>query len=458
MAGMGVAQAATHLVAALAGACQPPTGDSEAVAALREYGLAQRQLDYQCVRLVAQLDRRGVFTDLGYLRLGDALADLLGLDRALAYRRARLAGEVIEQTSPTGEVAAPRLPATATAFETGEIGLAHVEVIAAAMRSGPATRISAEDWAGAEQQLVGYAIAGAKPADLKAVAQRLLGLLDQDGTLPTDDNPAAPSALRLSPHPDGGGMIRGRLDALDYATVATAIDALAKNPVPDTRLGPEERQAEALVELCRLSLDHGELPDTGGQRPHLNITIPLAELEARARGALLDYPGTLTPTQLRMLACDAAVIPAVLGGAGQPLDLGRAVRTATPALRRALIIRDQGCAFPGCHRPPARCDVHHIEEWAAHHGATSVHNCCLLCRYHHRLIHTSGWHIRIRNGIPEFIPPKWIDPSQKARRKPRPPTQAAPHPTTAPAAHTRRPVGRPDRRTTSRPDIRASRS
>jgi hypothetical protein len=456
MAGMAVAEAATHLVAALAAAYHPATPDGEAVAAPREYGQAQRRWEYQCVRLVAHLDRRAVFTDLGYPRAGDALADLLGWDRSVAYRRARLASEVIEQTSPTGEVLPPKLSATAAAFEAGEIGLAQVEVIATAMRSGPATRISPDDWRTAEQQLASYAAAGAQPADLKTVANRLLGLLDQDGTPPTEDDPAARSTLRLSAHLDGGGLIRGRLDALDYATVATAIDALSK-PVPDSPLGPEERQAEALVELCRLSLDYGELPEAGGQRPHLNVTIPLAELEARARGALLDYGGTLTPAQLRMLACDAAVIPAVLGGAGQPLDLGRAVRTATPALRRAVVLRDQGCAFPGCHRPRARCDVHHVEEWVAHQGTTSVHNCCLLCRFHHRLIHTSGWQIRMRDGIPEFIPPKWLDPSQKARRKPRPPTPAGPPPRATPAARTRRPVGRPDRRITSRPITHAGR-
>lgn len=198
--------------------------------------------------------------------------------------------------------------------------------------------------------------------------------------------------------------------------MATALDALSK-PKPEGRLGLEERQAEALVELCRFSLDHGDLPETGGQRPHLNVTIPLAELEARARGALLDYGGSLTTAELRMLACDAAVIPAVLGGASQPLDLGRAVRTATPALRRAVVLRDRGCAFPGCHRPPAWCDVHHIQEWVAHLGETSPDNCALLCRFHHRLVHHGGWAVRMRNGIPEFIPPKWLDPSQKLRRK-----------------------------------------
>ncbi len=64
-----------------------------------------------------------------------------------------------------------------------------------------------------------------------------------------------------------------------------------------------------------------------------------------------------------MLACDAAVIPIILDGAGQPLDVGRATRTIPDGLRRAVAARDLGCAFPGCGRPPSWCEVHHIREW-----------------------------------------------------------------------------------------------
>ena len=110
-------------------------------------------------------------------------------------------------------------------------------------------------------------------------------------------------------------------------------------------------------------LDHGEhaaLPDTGGRKPHLNVLVPLEELERRARSAMLDFGGRLTPATLRLLACDAAVVPIVMNGAGQPLDVGRATRTIPEGLRRAVTARDRGCAHPGCDRPPSWTEIHHI--------------------------------------------------------------------------------------------------
>jgi 5-methylcytosine-specific restriction protein A len=85
---------------------------------------------------------------------------------------------------------------------------------------------------------------------------------------------------------------------------------------------------------------------------------------------------------LRMLCCDAQVIPIVLNGAGQPLDVGRATRTIPDGLRRAVTARDRGCAHPGCDRPPSWSEIHHIREWARG-GATRLDNLVMLCKVHH---------------------------------------------------------------------------
>ena len=365
--------------------------------------------------MIAALERRSVFTDRGYAGPSDAVADLLGWDRAVARPRVKAAEAVLGRTSVAGQVLPARLPATAAAFEAGKLDLARVEVISTVLASGAARRLDPADWEVAEQQLADYA-GGARPCEVKTFARRLLDLLDQDGAQPADDQ-HEPGWLRLTPDPDGGGFLRGRLDASGYATVATAIDALSA-PAPGVGAALVERQADALVELARFSLDHHDLPTTGGEAPHLNVTVSLAELESRARGALIDYGARLTPPELRMLACDAAVIPIVMNGHGQPLDVGRAKRTATTAIRKAVHARDKGCAFPGCDRPPPWCDIHHVKEWARQHGATSVNNLVTLCRKHHRLAHHSEWHTRIRDGTPEFIPPKWMDKTQTPRRKP----------------------------------------
>jgi hypothetical protein len=122
--------------------------------------------------------------------------------------------------------------------------------------------------------------------------------------------------------------------------------------------------------VCGYVLDHGEVPETGGRRPHLNVLIRLEDLQARARSAVLDFGGTLTPESLRMLACDAAVVPIVLNGAGQPLDVGRSTRVVPDGLRRAVTARDRGRAHPGCDRPPSWSEIHHLLPWE--HGAARV--------------------------------------------------------------------------------------
>ncbi|MGH3981216.1 MAG: HNH endonuclease signature motif containing protein, partial [Pseudonocardiaceae bacterium] len=101
-----------------------------------------------------------------------------------------------------------------------------------------------------------------------------------------------------------------------------------------------------------------------------------------------------------------------LGSDSMPLDVGRQHRLATAAIRDALAQRDQGCAFPGCHRPPRYCEAHHILEWLDG-GETKVDNMCLLCAYHHTIVHRQGWRIRIdARGRPEFTPPHTIDPTR----------------------------------------------
>jgi hypothetical protein len=99
-----------------------------------------------------------------------------------------------------------------------------------------------------------------------------------------------------------------------------------------------------------------------------------------------------------------------------PLDVGRSRRLITGSLRRALVARDRGCAFPGCDRPARWTEGHHIVSWQSG-GVTSLANSVLLCRRHHRAVHHQGWQVRIAGDRrPEFIPPAWIDPARIPRR------------------------------------------
>jgi hypothetical protein len=99
----------------------------------------------------------------------------------------------------------------------------------------------------------------------------------------------------------------------------------------------------------------------------------------------------------------------VLGSAGQVLDVGRATRVVPASIRRALIVRDKGCAFPRCDRPPGWTDAHHVIPWARG-GPTSLQNLVLLCGHHHDTVHHRGWTVSIdpADGLPAFMPPAWL--------------------------------------------------
>ncbi|MFC3489599.1 HNH endonuclease signature motif containing protein, partial [Amycolatopsis roodepoortensis] len=128
------------------------------------------------------------------------------------------------------------------------------------------------------------------------------------------------------------------------------------------------------------------------------------------------FVGTMTAREARLAACDCLMLPIVLSAAGEPLDVGRLRRFVTPGQRRALNIRDGGCAFPGCHRKPKNCHAHHIHHWADG-GLTDLRNLVLLCGFHHRLIHHGDWEVRMAaDGLPEFIPPQYRDPLRQPRR------------------------------------------
>jgi hypothetical protein len=123
---------------------------------------------------------------------------------------------------------------------------------------------------------------------------------------------------------------------------------------------------------------------------------------------------------VRRITCFAGIQRILLNPDGVPLNVGREYRTVTPAQFTALIIRDGGCAFPGCTRDPGWCIAHHILHWADG-GNTDLDNLVLLCSYHHTVVHHRGWTVKTaKDRLPDFIPPAWVDPEQTPRRNPRP--------------------------------------
>ena len=209
--------------------------------------------------------------------------------------------------------------------------------------------------------------------------------------------------------------LRGAHTSADAADAGDAGGAGVDEVLRDTRTAAA-RRLDALTFVCEQMLAEGQLPDNGGEKPQVVVTMRWHDLRDQVGHGLLDTGDLLTPETVRRLACDAKIIPAVLGGHGQVLDVGRARRLIDGPLRRALVLRDKGCAWPGCDRPPRWTDGHHLQHWIDG-GPTSLNNAVLLCGHHHRETHKNQWTIRIAaDGHPEFQPPQHIDPLQRWRR------------------------------------------
>ena len=183
-----------------------------------------------------------------------------------------------------------------------------------------------------------------------------------------------------------------------------------------------QRHADALADLLRLAGQADGMPTRHGARPTVTVTMSLQTLEHRlgAHAATLDWAGPISAETARRLACDAKVIPIVLGANGEPLDVGRASYPVTAAIWRALVVRDGGCSFAGCERPPEWTEAHHLKHWG-NLGETALENLALLCDHHHRRVHHHGWDLDLRDGVIYTLPPPWIDPA----RTPRPNTGRA---------------------------------
>jgi len=230
--------------------------------------------------------------------------------------------------------------------------------------------------------------------------------------------------LHLADQPDGTTRISGTLDAEAAAALRAALEPLARprrlgeNP-EDHRTVPQLR-ADALVEITERVLASGGLPLSRGTRPHVTVITTVEQVLGRpgARPAATGYGLPLSHAALERICCDADLTHVLLSREGVPLELGRTRRIVPPWLRRALVARDGGCAFPGCSKPAAWADAHHILAWTDG-GATDLGNTVLLCPFHHRVIHRGDWTIRMGDdGHPSFIPPYAVDRQRRPRRNP----------------------------------------
>jgi hypothetical protein len=241
-------------------------------------------------------------------------------------------------------------------------------------------------------------------------------------TVDRDPKPEPPQTLYLSQMLAG----RWRLDAnLGAETGELLAAALRVAHTPDVDGEPARsaatRRADALGDICRHFLDHQQTRRGGRHRPHLNVVLDIDRYRALATGATTIDGTPLDRTTVERLLCDAALHRVLTQGRSAILDYGTTTRTIPAPLYNALVLRDRHCRFPGCDRPAAWCEGHHVRPWLDG-GPTCITNVVLLCSRHHHLLHKPGWHAKL---VPDATL-EITDPQGHVHTSHPPPTHRAP--------------------------------
>ncbi|MCP3798406.1 HNH endonuclease [Allokutzneria sp. A3M-2-11 16] len=348
----------------------------------------------------AEAESQGMHSDYGCKDLAVLLRVKLKLDSGEAGQRARLVREL------------PSLPRTQALLREGKISGRRALII-----SGTVGKVPAEKAGKAEDVLCQHA-PRLNPRQLTYAGKVLRSRIDPEGVHRDEQEGYARRYLRMGTNEHGYLMIKAAFDPITGAKIKTVLHALAKpRPVggeKDPRT-TEQRYADAFAEVIAIAMASQDLPTCGEERPRVVVTMSWDNLHEWTGAGYTQWDDPTSAGSVRLVACDAEVMPVVLGGESLPLDVGRSRRLATVTQRRALAVRDKGCAFPGCDRPPAWTEAHHVVHWIDG-GPTDLGNLVLLCSHHHHVVHQGDWEIVFEHGIPTFIPPRWVDPDQQPMR------------------------------------------
>jgi hypothetical protein len=329
---------------------------------------------------------------------GAWLAVAARLDRPEGARLQRLA-EALDE----------RYAVLAAAMLDGEVSRAQAEVVAAALDDLPDvdTQLRRE----AERHLVARC-ADFGPRELRVLGRRILDVVAPDVAEEHErralvrEEQRARRRMRVTTRPLGDGLTRiiADLPTLHADLLATQLHAYASprrdhlersgttegadrhDPASGERLSYPRLLAQAFCALLE-RLPRTASPDHGGNAATLVVTVDHDKLAHDLGVARLSTGHAISVGEARRLACTAGILPMVLNGASQPLDVGRRKRFHTPAMRHALAVRDRECRAVGCEIPAAWCEAHHVRPWAEARGPTSVADGLLLCSFHHHRAH-----------------------------------------------------------------------
>ena len=376
----------------------------------------RRRLDAVDQRMLAEIGERGVAGEYARTSTPDLLITLLRVTPREAKARVERAQDLGPRRAITGEPLEPLFPAVANAGQRGELSAHHADVITDCLEH--VSRVQPPHAVSVAEDLLVEAARHEHPKQLARTAALLLARLDPDGAEPREDEANRRRAFTLAKRPDGSAIPRGDWTAELVAAWEAIFGALAA-PVPDEdgsdKRTPAQRRHDAMAEAARRLLRSDSLPPAGGAPVTILARTTMNELAAGVGVAVTGSGATLSVAQLLQLSADARVVPVICNDVGGVLAYGRERRLASRGQRLALAARDGGCSFPGCDRPAAWAEVHHIRAWIDG-GTTDLDNMCLVCRYHHHHFEKLGWDVVMIDGAPHWIPPAWLDPERRPRR------------------------------------------
>ena len=394
--------------------------------------------------------------DDGYRNAAEFLRARLRIGISEARRRLALASELLPHAGIAGQSVTPKREELADAIASALVPSRSATIITMALDK--VTHFASTDTIAAMERALTQTAIQSDPDFVATIARRWTDAIDQDGPEPTEEalrqlqgafirkprhglhhveifatteqfetlttvmNTATNPRLRTT----GAGTPDSTASNEDTGTVeasaaGTATKEEPARPVLDRR-SRAQRLLDGLVGACNVALATGQLPSNGGLRPQVIVTIDhrdlLQQVQRRYRGpssGTATFGGPIHPNTIRKIACDADIIPVLLGSESRVLDIGRTTRLFPPHVRKAITARDGGCAFPDCTMPAPWCEAHHVTYWSQG-GTTSTENGTLLCSHHHHLVHKEQWKISVIRGVPWFVPPLHVDPGQTPQR------------------------------------------
>lgn len=332
------------------------------------------------------------------------LARRLHLDRRVARAQVRLAADLDDRWSQVRE-----------ALERGEIAAEQARVIVKWLnRLAADPVVTPEHHTKAEAMLL-HEASSLPPAELNRAGKHILETIDPDLFEAAEarrlaaEEEAAQRRVVLTHRNNGDGTMEYwlRVPVADGIRLQTYLESIAQ-PRKQKLADKGEKQpwdrllGQAFIHLLRLC-DPGALPHHGGDATTVMVTMTLGQLRSELGTALIGFEGEkITAAEARKLACNAGIIPVVLGTDSVPIDAGRTARIALPIQRKLLWMRYQTCCAEGCDIPAPWTDVHHLHAWATG-GRTDLHDLVLLCPHHHRAAHNPAYeHQRLADGTIRF--------------------------------------------------------